>query len=388
VPKAKITKSFVDRIPHAVRGQTAYCDTELRGFYMLVGRESKTYVAQKDIQGKTIRYTIGRHGHFTPEQARRIAQDKLNQMAQGINPNVANDKDERDNITLHDMLMHYITTRKNLKPKTKQDYQYKLQTYMSDWFDFKMVDITKGMIATRHNLLGDKSGGNTANGVMRIMRALFNHAYAVHEICEVNPVNYLSKTKSWYPETRRQNYIKPHQLQKWFAGVNALENDTYRDFFTFLIFTGLRRTECASIKWCNVDFNDRTFKIDDTKNGDSLTLPLGNHLYELLQRRHKQYSNYEFVFPSVGQFGYLAEPKKGVYKIIKYSGIQFTCHDLRRTFITIAESLEISSYALKRLINHRVTDVTGGYIIHDAERLRSPVNRIEEFILEKINGTS
>ncbi|MBN8521499.1 MAG: integrase, partial [Alphaproteobacteria bacterium] len=58
----------------------------------------------------------------------------------------------------------------------------------------------------------------------------------------------------------------------------------------------------------------------------------------------------------------------------------------RRTFITIAESLEISAYALKRLINHRVTDVTGGYIIVDVERLRSPVQKIEAFILEKIHG--
>ncbi|USO04386.1 MAG: hypothetical protein H6853_03700 [Rhodospirillales bacterium] len=71
---------------------------------------------------------------------------------------------------------------------------------------------------------------------------------------------------------------------------------------------------------------------------------------------------------------------------MKQSGISFTCHDLRRTFITIAESLEISAYALKRLINHRVTDVTGGYIIVDVERLRNPVQKIEAFILEKVNG--
>jgi integrase len=65
------------------------------------------------------------------------------------------------------------------------------------------------------------------------------------------------------------------------------------------------------------------------------------------------------------------------------SGVKFTIHDLRRTFITIAESLGISPYALKRLLNHRIdADVTAGYIVIDAERLRQPVEQIAERILE------
>jgi len=36
-------------------------------------------------------------------------------------------------------------------------------------------------------------------------------------------------------------------------------------------------------------------------------------------------------------------------KVIETTGIQFTVHDLRRTFITIAESLDIAAYALNLL---------------------------------------
>ena len=68
-------------------------------------------------------------------------------------------------------------------------------------------------------------------------------------------------------------------------------------------------------------------------------------------------------------------------------GIDFTLHDLRRTFITIAESLDIPAYSLKRLLNHRGdTDVTSGYIIHNAERLRGPTDRIAAKILELVNA--
>jgi len=68
-------------------------------------------------------------------------------------------------------------------------------------------------------------------------------------------------------------------------------------------------------------------------------------------------------------------------RITELSGIEFSFHDLRRTFITIAESLDISHYALKRLLNHKDnSDVTAGYIILDIERLREPMERISQRI--------
>jgi integrase len=79
-----------------------------------------------------------------------------------------------------------------------------------------------------------------------------------------------------------------------------------------------------------------------------------------------------------GKAGYLIEPRRQVQKVIQLSAVPFTLHDLRRTFITIAESIDISAYALKRLVNHKMTndDVTAGYIISDGERLRKPMQQI------------
>ena len=69
--------------------------------------------------------------------------------------------------------------------------------------------------------------------------------------------------------------------------------------------------------------------------------------------------------------------------VTKASGVHFTVHDLRRTFITIAESLDISAYALKRLMNHKMNgDITAGYIVTDVERLRKPMQQITDYILK------
>ncbi len=96
----------------------------------------------------------------------------------------------------------------------------------------------------------------------------------------------------------------------------------------------------------------------------------------------------EYVFAGEGKAGYLIEPRCQVKKVIELSGVAFTLHDLRRTFITIAESIDISAYALKRLVNHKMTnDVTAGYIVSDVERLRKPMDQIAAQLLQyfKIN---
>jgi integrase len=108
-------------------------------------------------------------------------------------------------------------------------------------------------------------------------------------------------------------------------------------------------------------------------------------LHPVTAIQRKQLSNTNYVFPDPGKEGYIIEPRKQMAKVIEATGIQFTVHDLRRTFITIAESLDIPAYALKRLLNHKMNgDVTAGYIILDVERLRRPMQMISDYILRQI----
>jgi len=54
-------------------------------------------------------------------------------------------------------------------------------------------------------------------------------------------------------------------------------------------------------------------------------------------------------------------------------------HDLRRTFLDVAESTEMSVYALKALVNHAAgADVTAGYLGLSAERLRGPAQKVAD----------
>jgi integrase len=176
-------------------------------------------------------------------------------------------------------------------------------------------------------------------------------------------------------------------LKAWQNGGDHLWLDTpdpqlIRDYLVLILFTGLRRGEAAKLRWEWVDLDHRTLTIPatETKNGHAHSLPLSDYLTELLTTRKHADSTY--VFPGRGKTGHFTEPKKPIIKIRERSGVEFTLHDLRRTFITIAESLNIRDYTLKRLLNHRSSgDVTDGYIMSDVERLREPMNAISNSIL-------
>jgi len=68
--------------------------------------------------------------------------------------------------------------------------------------------------------------------------------------------------------------------------------------------------------------------------------------------------------------------------VTEVSGVNFILHDLRRTFLTIADRVDTPAYVLKKLANHTVkNDVTAGYIVLDIERLRKYMQLISDCIL-------
>lgn len=393
----KLTKSFVDKIPYPDKGQVFYRDSELKGFGLRVGTGSKVYIAEAKIDNKAVRITIGRHGLFTPEQARNEARSILGMMARGVNPNDADKARRAKSITLGEVHEAYLKARSSLKPRTVYDYNRFTKTYFEEWQSKPIAEITKDMIERKHRQIGERSEAQ-ANLAMRYMRAIFNFALGQYEdsqgnpIISDNPIKRLSQTRSWYRVERRQTVIKPYDLPAWFKAVNELP--TYsdgpnryavKDYLLLIIFTGLRREEGLAMQWRDVDFRAKTLTIPDPKNRQAHTLPLSDFLYDLLKRRSDD--NYEknpFVFAGTGIKGYMDDPNKQMKIVVEKSGVIFTPHDLRRTFITIAESLDIASYALKRLLNHKMAnDVTAGYIINDPERLRIPMQRITDYLIEQ-----
>lgn len=399
--RVKITKTFVEKTPMPASGQDFYRDCDISGFGLRVTPCTRSFILEKRIAGKMCRLTVGRYPDLTVEQARKETLKLLSSIATGGDPVAEKQEAKRRGITVAQAFEDFLAARKNLKEKTLYDYGRMIETVFQDWKDKPIKSITKDMVAKRHTYLGENHGKAQANLAMRFLSSLINFAIVQYEtndgkpLIYQNPVSRLTQTRAWYRQSRRMTVIKAHQLSAWYKALcqvkqadNSPQAATICDYLLFLIFTGMRRQEAASLQWEDVDLKEKTLLIRDTKNHLPHQLPLSDFLVDLLKAR-RDASTSRYVFSGEGRTGYLIEPRKQMIRIMIATGITFSIHDLRRTFITIAESLDISAYALKRLVNHKMNnDVTAGYIISDVERLREPMNRITNFLLKSMGVIS
>ena len=382
MPQIRLTKRNIDAIECPRAGSAFYYDAELRGFGLKVGKRAKTFFAEAQVKRRTRRVTIGPYGPISPEAGRKAAMQLLAEMAGGIDPNEARRATHARAMTLKVAFDAFFAARPNLSPKTVPTYRRSCDLYLADWKNRPIGEISRTMVLARHRKISDASGGVTANNVFRHFRSVYNFVAAAHGDLPPNPVAILSQARVWAVERRRRTLVPMHALPRWWAAASD-DTATAGDFLKVAMFTGMRRGEIAGLRWEHVDLVGETLTVPKTKNGEPLVLPLSWFLVDLLVARRQLDPDGEWVFPGRGVTGHLVETKALVDRVAKSSGLKFTMHDLRRTFITIAESLDIPAYALKRLLNHSIEgDVTGGYLIIDAERLRGPVNRIAEKILE------
>lgn len=397
----KITKTVVEKAPLPESGQTFLRDTDLKGFAVrLTPTGVRTFVVEKRIDGRVRRITLGRHTELTVAMARTRAHQILGQVAMGIDPIGERRRRIHQATTLRACFEDFKKARKHLSPATLYDYDRILRLPLKDWRKKPISAIRPDMVHQRFRKIAEERGESYANLTMRCLRSLLNFAIANYDdgtgepILRSNPVNVLTRTKAWYRTARRQTVIKVHQLEPWHAAVESLRHhndiehtgNTVADLVNLILFTGLRRQEANQLTWSAVDLEERTLHIAKTKNGEPAILPMSTHVHDLLVGR-QQHAMGLYVFPGRRPTWYLIEPKKHIAAVIEHSGVPFIIHDLRRTFITVAEALDVSPYAIKRLVNHKMhNDVTAGYIVSDVERLRRPTQRICDFFLRAFDG--
>jgi len=383
----KLTKSAVDKLAFTEKGQVFHWDDELPGFGLYIGTKSKTWCVQQRIGNKTKRVVLGKYPTMTAEQARNAAKKSIGELAAGID--VVKEKREKaiKAVTLGEVFASFLDARQ-LKPKTVRDYNGVMNNIYPDWQKLPITDITRDAVERRHKKIGEERGEAYANLGSRTLRSVLNYAGAKYEtgkglsILPENPVKRISQTRGWYKVQRRTGHLKPHQLAQWFDAVLNIDNDTIRDYLIFVLLTGTRKDESAKLQWTDIDLADNSYVLRDPKNGRPMPLPLSDYLAAMLAKR-KANSSSPFVFPGEGVRGYLVEPKRQIAKIVGKTAVPFAMHDLRRTFVTLAESLDISAYSVKALVNHKQgDDVTSGYVQLSVERLRPPMQAITDFMLK------
>jgi integrase len=393
------TKAKLDSLPIPDKDRETYFDKSVKELQLrITNKGSKSFVLTRRVNNRIVRVTLGRYPAMTIDQARTEVRKQLGLMVTGIDPNKAKKAERVKGVTLGQCLTDYLSIRASLAESTKKGYQGIINNHLPDWKDRPLKDIDRDMVAARHKKIVDNSKGVAANNTMRCLRALFNFANGQYEdehgkpLFTDNPVTRISHTRAWTPETRRQIIIRANELPLWIKAVDDLRisDDNHidespalvADYLEFCLFSGLRRDDVFCLRWDQVELDTAIMHpVIHKKKKEVVTLPLSDYLIAILERR-KQVQVNEYVFAGRGGIGRFDEPKRQIAKVVEATGIKFSSHDLRRTFISVAESLDISTYAIKRLCTHSLGgDVTAGYIQMNVERLRAPMQKITDYFL-------
>lgn len=404
MPTIDLSKRVIDRLPAPDPSgrQVLYWDKGQRGFGVLVSgtTATKTFIVQRKLRGtqNARRITIDRTDVITLDQARERAIALLAALGAGLNPKEERRAATRRNVTLKATLDSYLAARKgNLAEKTRHDYRASVERYLAGWMELSLHQITPEMVESQHAQIaagvaarnaggrrggGPANGSHSANGVMRVLRILWNFAAERDATLPANPVRRLRR--AWYPEHRREGLVRLDELPKFYAAVDALESRTAADYLKLLLFTGLRRNEAAALRWDEVDFAERVIRLPATRTKAKrrLDLPMSSFVRDLLVARRAIGREGAFVFAADSKSGHIEEPKFPLTQVALVTGIRVSAHDLRRSFVTIAEGTDISPLALKALVNHALGgDVTSGYVQMTAERLREPAQKVADRLM-------
>jgi integrase len=241
------------------------------------------------------------------------------------------------------------------------------------------------------------AGKAQAAKCMKYLTALCNHAMAEEvegeRLLTENPCDVLKQKKIDMRIKSRSSYLDKEDLRAVVEELShvhhpdyskqkiRLTSTTIADFLTLLIFTGLRRNEAASLEWNDINFSDRYFTVRDTKNDTDHVVPMVAQVESILQRRYEADDKHkQWVFPANRGEGHLREPRTQIGRLREITGVNFMCHDLRRTFATVADSFGLDRSAVKRAMNHKTNDVTEGYIQTRDENLRKTFESIAQEI--------
>ena len=409
--RISLTDKAIAQLPAPKDGWYLARDTELKGFFVVIGKRWRTFTVQGDLRrgGKrasSIRVSIGDASEMSTRAARATAKEYLALISRGRHPKDDKRAEEPHpvpaiavggrvaSITLRQAWDRYLDAhliRKNRSEKTIEGYRDHVERIFAEWLDDTLHELATNpaRVAKKHDVVTRENGPYMANGSMRTLRAVYNHARKTNKsLPSDNPADAVD----WNEEERRNTGMGSADLRGWFTQLAALDNPVRREFHLFTLLCGSRPTALQEAKPEHIDFRRRTLHIPKPKGGKkkAFHIPLSRQMILCLIRAIRfgrqiyPAQAQDWVFPADSASGHLAEPKEDRDILSKWG------NDLRQTFRTIATVAGVSDIDAKLLMNHAISGVNAGYITRHKlleDHLRSEQQAISSAVFAAL-GTS
>ncbi|MCZ6790427.1 MAG: site-specific integrase, partial [Candidatus Dadabacteria bacterium] len=143
--------------------------------------------------------------------------------------------------------------------------------------------------------------------------------------------------------------------------------------------TGMRRSEIARLRWQDIDLEERTIYVAETKNDEPRTIPMSESLFNsLLEMKNDAIGEYVFTTPDGNPYTSLSAWKRAWSTALRNSGIEKgRFHDFRHTFISNLIVKEKEDFAtVMALSGHKDITMLKRYSHTQEEAKKAAINKL------------
>lgn len=310
------TKQSLQNLLPPDKGATTFLDTKEKGLSVkITSRGTVTFFVRKRVNGRDERLIIGSFPEITIEQARKHAASLKGVLASGKDPIAEKRKNVKNQLTFGQHFHDYLERYSKIHKKSWKYDEREVNKFLTHWFKRKLSDIRRDEIQLLHEKIFKENGLYQANRILERIRAMYNKAIEWGWEGN-NPTLGLKK----YKEKSRDRFIQPDELPYLFKALNEEHNEIAKDYFLILLLTGARRTNTIMMRWEEINWDHKIWRIPDTKNGEPLILPLLDRAIDILKQR-KLRANSAWVFPGDTPDQHFKDPKRPWRRTLKRATI-------------------------------------------------------------------
>ena len=338
--------------------------------------------------GRLRRYTIGRHGKWTPDTARAEAKRLLGRVAAGDDPADAKQENRRV-ATMAELCDDYLVDANAGRLMSRRRAPKKASTVATDAGRIEhhikpllgrmavravtrddverfMHDVAEGKTAKNeksgkvHGLTVVTGGRGTATRTTGLLGSIFTYAVR-KKLRDDNPCFGVTR----FADRKRDRRLSDAEYRALGKGLSAAEGKVWPPALAairFTALTGWRSGEVTGLTWPEVDIERRTAILADSKTGRSVR-PLSKAGCEVLASLPQSAG---YVFKASRRSGKMSGLPSFFERVVVLGGLppDVTPHVLRHSFASVAADLGLSDSTIATLLGHARHSVTSQYMHH------------------------
>lgn len=299
-------------------------------------------------------------------------------------------RDSSKKLAIKDIWNEFVKTmwQSNVEQGTMHTYKNYI-THIQDWMIGKALDakgIDKKLAELYLKHLADCVGDSSFNLRLLMFKRVWKALSSEYGLDATLWDGFKKRTAT---KTTRH----PFSVDELGKLVANSQNDDIKALILIGAYTGLRVSDCAKLKWKDVDFENATINVVPQKTkkhiSEPLVIPMHNVLKEMLMNlKHDG----EYVSESNAAGYKNGQLRKDMAELFKKCEIETSCkvdgkvrivsgfHALRHTFVSMAINNGMSPLLVQRIVGHSTVNMTDHYFHENINKMAEGVSTLPDIV--------